>query len=281
MRRFARRTALLALPFLLGFFLFYVLPFGRVVYYAVTKSAMDHRFVGLANFAETMRNPYFQLAARNTIFFLLGGIPLVIVASFLLSLPLYHVVKNQSSFLHSAFILPMLLPSAAIVVIIRLYFTSKVSPVADFLQRIGLDRGALALLSVYFIFLWKNAGFQIILDLAALRSVPKDIQEAAALDGANAVQRFEYIVFPWLRPTLLFGVILAGAQGLRIYRETYLLYGEYPQDSVYFLQHYMNNHFYKLNYQRIASAALLLMAPLMLAAILVGICTRRGQKNVA
>ena len=92
MRRFARRTALLALPFLLGFFLFYVLPFGRVVYYAVTKSAMDHRFVGLANFAETMRNPYFQLAARNTIFYLLGGIPLVIVASFLLSLPLYHVV---------------------------------------------------------------------------------------------------------------------------------------------------------------------------------------------
>lgn len=107
--------------------------------------------------------------------------------------------------------------------------------------------------------------------------MPKDIQEAAALDGAKAVQRFEYIVFPWLRPTLLFGVILAGAQGLRIYRETYLLYGEYPQDSVYFLQHYMNNHFYKLNYQRIASAALLLM----LTAILAGSLLRRGRKNGA
>lgn len=278
MRQFSRRTAMLAVPFLLGFLLFYVLPFGQIIFYSLTKSAMDPQFVGLRNFEDALNNRYFRLAAINTLKFTAGSVPLVVICAFLISLMLFYGMRAGSSALHSAFILPMLLPSAAVVSVIRLYFSEEASPVRIWLERLGMEPGGIALTSVYFIFLWKNAGFQIILDLAALRSVPKDIQEAAALDGANCFQRFWTIVLPFVRPTILFGAVYAGAQALRIFRETYLLYGDYPKESVYFLQHYMNNHFYKLNYQKISAAALILMSAILLIAVLIRLLVGRRWK---
>lgn len=206
----------------------------------MTKSALDSRFAGLKNFQDTLSNPYFQLAARNTLRFLAGSVPLLLGLCFLLSLMLFYAVRRENS----AFILPMLLPSAAVVSVVRMFFDASQGP----FSALGLEKGALALASVYFLFVWKNAGFQIILDLAAL-------------------QRFLYMTLPWVAPTVGFGAVFAATQALKVYRETYLLYGEYPQNSVYFLQHYMNNHFYKLNYQRIASASLLLLAALLFVAL--------------
>lgn len=277
MKRFSRRTAWLACPFLLGFALFYVLPFGRVIYYALTRSAMDSRFAGLQNFVDTLKNPYFQLAARNTLRFLAGDVPLLTALSFALSLLLYTAVRREDSPLHSAFILPMLLPSAAIVGVVRLFF----SDAAGWAQALGLGAEARALLSVYLLFVWKNTGFQLILDLAALRGVPADMLEAAALDGANALQRFLHMTLPWVAPTVGVGAVFGASQALKIYREAYLLYGEYPPNSVYLLQHYMNNHFYKLNYQRIASASLLLLGALLGAALLGEVVVRRRRRGLA
>lgn len=77
------------------------------------------------------------------------------------------------------------------------------------------------------------------------------------------------------------GAVFGASQALKIYREAYLLYGEYPPNSVYLLQHYMNNHFYKLNYQRIASASLLLLGALLGAALLGEVVVRRRRRGLA
>lgn len=244
------------------------------------QNAMNARFVGLRNFEETIRNPYFRLAVRNTLRFSAGGVTLVVIVAFALSLALHAAGRGTRSWLQSAFVLPMLLPSAAVACLVRRVFAASGGPLSGAFARLGMQEPSVALLSVYFLFVWKNTGFQLIVDLAALGSVPGDILEAAALDGANAVKRFWYITLPWVLPAVGFGAIYALAQSLRVYRETYLLYGEYPLDSVYFIQHYMNNHFHKLNYQRVASAALLVMLVLVAGALWGG-ALRRWRRRYA
>ena len=92
--------------------------------------------------------------------------------------------------------------------------------------------------------------------LGGLSRIPKEVEEAAAVDGAQVVQRLIYIRLPLLLPTLAFCNLFSFSNCMRIYRESYSLYGEYPVKTVYQLQHYLYNHFTKLNYQYLSAAAL-------------------------
>lgn len=111
--------------------------------------------------------------------------------------------------------------------------------------------------SLLLIFLWKYAGLDIMLILTALCSVDHNMLDAARMDGAGSVRLFLQIVLPNIVPTLFFSLILTITNTFKIFRESLLLYGEYPNESVYMLQNYLHNHFTKLNYQNISTAALL------------------------
>ena len=88
-----------------------------------------------------------------------------------------------------------------------------------------------------------------------LRNLPDGIQDAARVDGVNGWQMLRYITFPFLKPYMLVGAVLSLLGIFRIFRETYLLYGNYPDQSVYSLQNYMNNLFYASNYGQLAAAS--------------------------
>ena len=94
--------------------------------------------------------------------------------------------------------------------------------------------------------------------MAALANIPKELLEVADVEGASAIHKFFHIKLRYLSPTVLFVTILSMINCFKIFREVYLLAGSYPYEGLYTLQHYMNNTFIHLNYQKLSAAAVLL-----------------------
>jgi multiple sugar transport system permease protein len=240
MKRINRRLFILALPLIIGFLLFYLIPMIGSVRYAFMRSAFDHSFAGLDNFAATINNEYFRLSIKNTLDILLMGVPLLMVVAMILALLIQAMGNDVPALLQAALIMPMLVPSAAISSVFgKMYFSDP--------------RAALLA-----IFVWKNSGILMLVYISAFSSIPHEIYEAATLDGAGKVRAFFAMTLPMMAGPLLFSMILAASYNLRLFREAYLMYGAYPDNSIYLVQHYMNNHFNKLNYQSLTAAAILL-----------------------
>lgn len=146
---------------------------------------------------------------------------------------------KRSTFVRSAFFLPVVLPSATVVMLWQAYLSDLVPPFSSLLP----------------IFLWKYSGLNIILILTALIGIDGAVTEAAMLDGAGFLRTTVYIHLPIVTPTLFSTFVLSLVNSTKIFRESFLLYSEYPDRSVYMLQNYLNNHFEKLNYQNISTAA--------------------------
>ena len=234
-----RSDLLLLLPSLCGFTTFYIVPFLYSLYYAFTENAFSDKFVGLGNFKMLLENEYFRLAAWNTFRFSVLAVPVCMLFSFTVAMLIARFAA-KSGILRSAFFLPIVLPSAVIAGIWNAYFAEAV-PFASLLA----------------LFLWKYSGLNITLILTALLTIPHEQYEAASLDGAGAWQKTWSVTLPNILPSLFFTLILTIVNSLKIFRESYLLYGYYPDESVYMLQNYLNNHFAKLNYQNIGAAAVL------------------------
>lgn len=111
---------------------------------------------------------------------------------------------------------------------------------------------------IIMMFLWKNLGYNMILFMAALSSIPKDILEVARMESASALQTFFHIKIRYLSSTILFVTIMSLINSFKVFREIYLLTGDYPVDSIYMLQTFMNNTFQRLDYQKLSSAAVLM-----------------------
>ena len=114
------------------------------------------------------------------------------------------------------------------------------------------------------LFLWKNLGYNMILFMAALASIPKDILEVARMESATALQTFFKIKRRYLSSTILFVAIMSLINSFKVFREIYLLSGDYPVDSIYMLQTFMNNTFRNLDYQKLSSAAVLMSIVMVL-----------------
>jgi ABC-type sugar transport systems, permease components len=233
-----KSDVLLILPSLLGFAAFLIIPFVYSFYYAFTESAFSHKFVWFKNFKMLIENEYFRLAFKNTMTFTAVTVPLIMVLSVVVSMVLVQYAMKLP-IVRSALFLPVLLPSAAIVMFWQAYF-NDMQPFQ----------------SLVLFFLWKYAGLNIMLIMTALLTVPKETLESAQLDGAGIVRRTWSLILPQISPTLFFTFILSVVNSLKIFKESYLLYGSYPDESVYMLQNYLNNHFEKLNYQNISTAAI-------------------------
>lgn len=233
-----RRLVLLMIPFMAGFMLFYFIPLLASIRYSFIKSMFDNSFVQFDNYVDTLNNRYFRLSIGNTFTMIITGVPLLLICGLCMAL-LIRYIHNQNPALCAALILPMLLPSSA---------------VSGVFSKMPFEDPRIVLIAIY---IWKNAGFITLVFLAAFSMIPASIYEAAALDGAGRIRRFFVITLPLISGAILFSTILATAYNLRLFREAYLIFGAYPDNRVYLTQHYMNNHFYKLNYQRLTTASAL------------------------
>ena len=233
-----------------GFVLFYLIPFILSIYYSLINNAFDKKFVFFNNYIQVIKNQYFQLALKNTFEFTFTSIGILIPVSFVLSITIVSI-SEYMSFVKPAFFIPMLLPTASVIIIWKILF-GDYSYINAFLHN---NTGRIP---IYLLFLWKNCGYNIILFSAAFLSIDKYIYEAASLDGVNVFQKHLYITLPLILPTVFFVFIISLVNSFKIFKEVYLFYGTYyPEQNLYLVQHYMKNHFDKLNYQNLTAGAII------------------------
>lgn len=256
-----RRTRWFFMPSLIGVSVFFLVPFLVVIYYSMVDNPVSGNFVGLSNFIALLKNMAFRRAALNTATFSLIAVPLAVILPLLIAILLMQKIPMKSLF-RTVLISPLMVPIASIVLIWEVLFHNN-GVVNEWILTLGgtaIDwfKSDFSQLTIVILYLWKNVGYNMILFMAALAGIPKDITEAAALDGASALTTFFRIKVPYLSSTILFVTILSVINSFKVFREVYLLTGDYPYDSLYLLQHFMNNMFKSLDYQKLSSAAILM-----------------------
>lgn len=246
---------------ILGVLTFYIVPFGVVIYYAFIDNNTNGNFVGLQNFIELFDNNAFKLALKNTGIFSLTAVPFAVILSLALAVLLDQKIPGKSVF-RTIFLSPMIVPAASIILIWQVLFDYN-GVLNDITALFGMApvewmKSEQGYLVVVLLFLWKNIGYNMIMFMSALAAVPRDIQEVAMLDGCGPVRRFFLIKLRYLASTISYVTIMSLINSFKVFREVFLLTGDYPYDSMYTLQHFMNNTFNRLNYQKLSSAAIVL-----------------------
>jgi multiple sugar transport system permease protein len=245
----------------LGVGVFFILPFGVVVYYSLIDGVGSKNYVALDNFKKLIENAAFRLAARNTLHFSALAVPLAVVLSLVLALMLESRIPLKSQF-RTFFLSPMMVPVASVVLIWQVLFNYN-GTINEFLMLFGRERidwlqSEHSQIVVIILFLWKNLGYNMILFMAGLNNIPKELLEVADVEGAGEIYKFFSIKLRYLSPTVLFVFILSLINSFKVFREVYLLTGDYPYETLYMLQHFMNNTFRNLDYQKLSSAAVLM-----------------------
>lgn len=280
-RKKALQTMPYMLPSIVGVLTFFILPFVVVIYYALIDNTSSANFVGLENFIDLFKNAAFQKALRNTGMFSLTSVPLAVVLSLLLAILLDRQIPLRSTF-RTIFLSPMIVPAASIILIWQVMFDYN-GIVNDVIVVFGMEpiewmKSDHGYIVAVILFLWKNIGYNMIMFMSALSAVPKDILEVAMLDGCGAVKRFFMIKLRYLASTISFVTIMSLINSFKVFREIYLLTGDYPYDTMYTLQHFMNNTFQGFNYQKLSSAAIVLaLAMIVIIAILLWADNRLGR----
>lgn len=268
-------------PSFLGVLIFFIIPFGVVIYYSMIFGASNPAPAGLKHYIEVVQNKAFQTAVKNTLTFTATAVPLAVVLPLLLALALECRIPMKSQ-LRTFFLSPLVVPIASIILVWQVLFHYN-GVINEFLQVFGEDKidwlkSEYCQLVVVVLFLWKNIGYFMILFMAALNNIPKTLLEVADVEGASAAHKFFQIKLRYLSPTILFVTILAMINSFKVFREVFLLTGKYPYSGLYMIQHFMNNMFENLNYQRLSAAAVLLaLGMILLIALLFAIENRFGK----
>ena len=260
-RRTQVQSSFFLIPSVAGASLFFFIPYLVVIYYSVLDNPIGKNFVGISNYGKVFKNIAFQTAVKNTGMFSLIAVPLAVLFSLLLALLLDKNIPFRTQF-RTFLLSPMMVPVASIVLIWQVLFdyNGAVNYILSFFGMAPVDwlKSDKGLVVVIILFLWKNIGYNMILFLAALSSVPQDIIEVARLESAGNFRIFFLIKLRYLVSTLVFVTIMSLINSFKIFREIYLLTNDYPFDSVYMLQHFMNNKFKSLDYQMLSAAAVMM-----------------------
>ena len=224
-------------PFLILFFVFGVFPLCFSLYLAFqswepTGGLRAMEYVGLANFTFALKDSWFWMSLRNTLWLAVAsGVPQHLVA-----LPLAAFIHTSFKRLRDGVIAVYFLPYITSTVAIAIMFFSLFSqdygminaalsswfgiPHTDWLTSAAHIKPAIA-----FIVFWRYVGFNTVLYLAAMQTIPGELYEAATLDGASRWKQFFYITLPSIKPMIFFGVTLSVIGGLQLFEEPFILTG--------------------------------------------------------
>lgn len=255
------KAYLFLLPSLLGTGSFVLIPFLDVLRRSFLQAA-GSGFVGLENYRQVLANTAFHLAAGNTARFMAVCLPLLLALSLCMAVLVQQVVRFQK-WVKTGFLLPMAIPAASMVVFFRMLFDDR-GWLNLLLEKTGIPaQGWLTSGHAFWVlvacYIWKNLGYDMILWLAGLSAIPEEQYEAAKVQGAGAWACFRYITLPQLKETLFVTALLSFVNAFRVFREAYLLAGEYPHESIYMMQHLFNNWFVNLDIQKMTAAAVMLV----------------------
>ena len=213
------------LPNFLGFALLTLVPIVILFYMSFTNWNVFGKadWVGLANFQRLIGDGSFRISVLNTLYYSAMHIPLTLVISLGLALLLNNKLRGVAFFRTAAFF-PYITSIVAIAVVWNLLFSPDYGPINEFLRFIGIQNppGWLtstewAMPAVVIVSTWRDMGYYMILFLAGLQTVPRELHEAARVDGANVWQRFVNVTLPCLRPTMFFVIVMLTINSFKIF----------------------------------------------------------------
>jgi multiple sugar transport system permease protein len=224
-------------PFLVLFVLFGLFPLLFSLYLAFqswepTSGLGAMSFVGWGNFAFALHDDWFWKSLKNTLWLAVAaGAPQHLVAIPLAAF-IHQSVKRLRDAVIGAYFLPYITSTVAIAILFSALFSTDYGLINAGLQQVfglqpvdWLNQPDTLKPAIALIVFWRYLGFNLVLYLAALQTIPKDLYEAATLDGASRWQQFRHITLPGLKPMIFFGVTLSIIGGLQLFEEPYILTG--------------------------------------------------------
>ena len=269
-------------PSALGILTFFVVPFMVIIYYSMVDNPVRRNFVGFDNFISLITNSAFKEAAFNTLVFSLIAVPAAVILS-LLAMLLDMGIPGKSRF-RTVFLCPLMVPVASVVIVWQVMFHTN-GALNEIISVFGANpvdwmNSKYNVLIILSLFLWKNLGYNMVLFMAAFANIPEDLIEVSRLEGAGAWTIFFKIKLRYLSPTIFFVAVLSLINSFKIFREVYLLTGGYPYGNIYYLQHFMNNQFEALNYQKLSTAAVIMSIVMVIIIGILFIAENKFGKEV-
>jgi multiple sugar transport system permease protein len=197
----------------------------------------DLRFVGLENYARLLGDPLFWTALRNTAVFAFVGGPLSIAASLGAALLLESRLLRGRAFFRTVYFLPVVTTLVAVAVVWRYVYHPRVGLLNRALALVGVEPidwlgdPAWALPAIIGLAVWKNFGFNMVIFVAGLQSIPERLYEAARLDGAGPLQELRHVTLPNLLPTTAFVALLTAIGHFQLFAEPYVMTQGGPGDA--------------------------------------------------
>lgn len=256
---------------ILGTILFYFIPLIILLWYFILE--------GKSNLITVIENPAFLLALKNTLILMIS-----IPASILLAL-LISLLRMESFAARIVLLMPAVIPSVAVASIWKTFFSIE-GLLNQFLSWIGciptnwLSSRKTTFLFM-FLFIWKYVGIDSVLLLHARNHVNKDILDAARIDGASQLQIFFYIEFPHIISYLVFLFLSNLLFFWRMFREIYLITGDYPFDGAYYVQHYLLHAFRDLNISVFSAASIIVVGfVIVIVLTLLSVSSQIGEERI-
>jgi multiple sugar transport system permease protein len=187
------------------------------------------RWVGFRNFTRVLHEPLFWQALRNTLYFALVGGPLTVGASLGAGLLVNARTLRWKGVARTVFFAPFVTTLVAVAIVWRYLYHPRYGLLNWLLGHVGvhpidwLGDPHWAMPAIILLATWKNFGYNMLICIAGLQNIPRELHEAAALDGANAWQRFRHVTLPMLAPTLFFVVIVTMIGYLQLFTEPYVM----------------------------------------------------------
>jgi multiple sugar transport system permease protein len=260
----------LALPFVLLFLAFTLGPVLASLGMSFTdmrradiRTPFGVNFVGLDNFTKLVEDPLFRKVTLNTLLYLVLGVPLTMAVALLVAV-LVNRVNRLKGFFRVGYYLPVVTSIVAVSVVWKFLLRDNGGLFNVVLSWVGIDGPAwlectsLSLPTLVVMATWRNFGTLMVIFLAGLQTIPKELNEAAEVDGAGGWSRFRYITLPMLRPVMLFGAVITGVGYLQFFEEAFVMTKGGPLDSTRSVTYYTFDQFGFGNFGYAAAASYLL-----------------------
>lgn len=211
-----KSAILFLVPLMVGLLVFYFYAFFQNIVYSFTdlSSFGEPNFVGLDNYKRLMSDPKFYVALKNTIKYVLLGVPAVVIISTITATLLNTKIKLRG-FFRTALFIPAVTMPAAIGLLWRWLYNYEFGIINFILEKLGLERvpwlssPQIVLYSITIVLVWSMISTNMIIILAGLQGIPRSYYEAAEIDGASGLKSFFLITLPLLSPTIFFVTIIA------------------------------------------------------------------------
>lgn len=232
----SRAAWLFITPAMIVLGLFFLLPVIAALVLSVTDYDLyaladirNLRFVALQNYWSLLQRPLFWSALGHTVYFVVVGVPLSLMASLGAAMLLNSPLARFKPFFRTALFAPVVTTVVAVAVIWRYLFNTKYGLINYVLDNIGLPTvdwlgdPHWAMPTIILFAVWKNFGYNMIIFMAGLQAIPGDLYEAAHIDGASAMAQFRHITLPMLKPTMVMVSILTVSGYFQLFAEPYVM----------------------------------------------------------